>query len=333
MFDLGSNTAARNKTSRTDRIKQGHFISNQEAVDVILPKDSPSFSQSKRKAYDKFQSYGKGSNFVSLNPNDNKCLKSENEWLSKTGDNRDTGLSNIHQTQSYDTTEHQKLSQANQSSSQEVQNQPRTSYLTNKIRVNTANMTSKGGKFPSSRINSFTKNPYNTGKKNFQTRENNMLEPEKIGRQRSETNHVHHRKHKTSTGIGDFTNKNNLAHSVKVDNHVTKFSFATKAGKSLRNPRKKNQDQYIVEPMFLGMKDVHFFGICDGHGINGKFVSTFIKTEMPRLFEQHLHALLSKNNGEIPSSKEIKLALEVTFHEINDRLYSCAFDIKFSGST
>mmetsp|Transcript_25460 Transcript_25460/g.25234 ORF Transcript_25460/g.25234 Transcript_25460/m.25234 type:complete len:182 (+) Transcript_25460:264-809(+) len=58
--------------------------------------------------------------------------------------------------------------------------------------------------------------------------------------------------------------------ATNFENHVTKFSFSTKAGKSLRNPKKKNQDQYIIEPIFKGMKDVHLFGVCDGHGINGK---------------------------------------------------------------
>lgn len=39
----------------------------------------------------------------------------------------------------------------------------------------------------------------------------------------------------------------------------------------------KNQDQYIIQPVFNGMRDVHLFGVCDGHGVNGKLVSGFIK--------------------------------------------------------
>jgi serine/threonine protein phosphatase PrpC len=79
---------------------------------------------------------------------------------------------------------------------------------------------------------------------------------------------------------------------------------------------------------------VHFFGICDGHGSNGKLVSSFIKNEFPKTFGQHLE-LLYESNGftKDPTSQEIKQALEMAFEEINERLYGCPFDIRFSGST
>lgn len=79
---------------------------------------------------------------------------------------------------------------------------------------------------------------------------------------------------------------------------------------------------------------MHFFGICDGHGTNGKLVSSFIKNEFPKTFGQHLETLYENNEFKTyPSSQEIKVALELTFEEINNRLYTCPFDIQFSGST
>ena len=105
-----------------------------------------------------------------------------------------------------------------------------------------------------------------------------------IERQRSETNQLQNRKKLIDAKelLKISQNRFKEISENKIDNHVTKFSFATKAGKSIRNPRKKNQDQYIIEPVFCGLRDVHFFGIWDGHGVNGKQVSNFIKQELPK---------------------------------------------------
>lgn len=39
-------------------------------------------------------------------------------------------------------------------------------------------------------------------------------------------------------------------------------------------------------PNILGNLGLHFFSVCDGHGVNGHHVSQFIKEEMPRRLEQ-----------------------------------------------
>ena len=124
----------------------------------------------------------------------------------------------------------------------------------------------------------------------------------------------------------------------QLENHVTKFSFATKAGKSLKNPNKKNQDQYIVEPIFLGKRDIHFFGVCDGHGTNGKLVSSLIKKELPVILKLYLEKLETPENDQNltfcePSSDQITNALAKSFKDINELLYRQPFDIQFSGST
>lgn len=119
----------------------------------------------------------------------------------------------------------------------------------------------------------------------------------------------------------------------KIENHVTKFSFATKCGKSLRS-QKKNQDQYIIEPIFCGLRDVHLFGICDGHGANGKQVSYFIKVELPKTIAYLLDCFLVGNNySQDPTSDEIITILTEAFEETNLKLYNSHFDIKLSGST
>lgn len=68
--------------------------------------------------------------------------------------------------------------------------------------------------------------------------------------------------------------------SKKFDNCVTKFSFATKTGFSPKNPNKINQDSYLVLPHLGEYRRTHFFAVCDGHGVFGKEVSEFVKTQL-----------------------------------------------------
>ena len=68
---------------------------------------------------------------------------------------------------------------------------------------------------------------------------------------------------------------------LKMSNVITKFSFATKGGISAHNPFKVNQDAYITNPHVMGLKYFHFFAACDGHGSNGREVSSFLKHRLP----------------------------------------------------
>lgn len=66
-----------------------------------------------------------------------------------------------------------------------------------------------------------------------------------------------------------------------IVNQVTKYSYATKKGISMKKnvpPKSKdNQDSYISAARFNGLMHTHYFGVWDGHGINGKFVSNYVK--------------------------------------------------------
>lgn len=68
----------------------------------------------------------------------------------------------------------------------------------------------------------------------------------------------------------------------EINNVVTKFSFATKGGMAANNPYKQNQDAYLTNPHIMGLRHCHFFSVCDGHGTNGREVSTFMKHTLPQ---------------------------------------------------
>lgn len=92
---------------------------------------------------------------------------------------------------------------------------------------------------------------------------------------------------------------------ASIQNHVTKFSYATKGGISAKNPNKKNQDAFIIEPLFDGHRDVHLFGVCDGHGVNGREVSALIKVTLPLAMKKNLGPILSRGSTSPPTESEV----------------------------
>lgn len=69
---------------------------------------------------------------------------------------------------------------------------------------------------------------------------------------------------------------------------MTKFAFATKTGYSPKNPNKTNQDSFLVLPHLGEYRRTHFFAVADGHGINGKLVSEYVKSMLAKEVEQSI---------------------------------------------
>lgn len=44
--------------------------------------------------------------------------------------------------------------------------------------------------------------------------------------------------------------------------------------------------------MFDGFRDVHLFGVCDGHGVNGREVSSMLKVALPLALKKNLGPVL-----------------------------------------
>lgn len=111
--------------------------------------------------------------------------------------------------------------------------------------------------------------------------------------------------------------------SINEDiNIVTKFAFATRVGYIPNNPYKVNQDAYILSPNIMKQPAFHYFGVCDGHGQNGKEVSGYVKQRLPVLLESYV-----KTTG------DDKKALTDAFVTVNTELDYVPFDCQFSGTT
>ena len=69
-----------------------------------------------------------------------------------------------------------------------------------------------------------------------------------------------------------------------------KIGILTKAGVEKEDKKKINQDNYFNYDLKNGYK---FIGVCDGHGENGKKVSDFIKTNLPKELETEFNVLIT----------------------------------------
>jgi len=63
---------------------------------------------------------------------------------------------------------------------------------------------------------------------------------------------------------------------------------------------KINQDAFIIIENFM-MKNRYLFGVCDGHGVNGHFVSEFVKEILP----ENIEYCLIKNKALKKSGKNV----------------------------
>jgi len=80
----------------------------------------------------------------------------------------------------------------------------------------------------------------------------------------------------------------------------------------------------------------HFFAVCDGHGINGKLVSDFVKTLLAKEVEQNIKYTFdqAKINQRVVDSTEVKEQLDKSFNAVSRGLYSnSGINLRFSGST
>ncbi len=63
---------------------------------------------------------------------------------------------------------------------------------------------------------------------------------------------------------------------------VDKYASKTRMG-MIPNMKKTNQDSHVAVKDLAGIKGLWFFGVMDGHGINGHLVSDFVKKYLPNV--------------------------------------------------
>ena len=83
-------------------------------------------------------------------------------------------------------------------------------------------------------------------------------------------------------------------------------------------------------PHLLGQKHVHFFGVCDGHGVFGKEVSSMLKSRAHEVFSERLRPLLQDlPHSSTPDHELVRTALRTSCLQLNQELALSQIDVRF----
>lgn len=141
-------------------------------------------------------------------------------------------------------------------------------------------------------------------------------------------------------------NRNNTSIQNDCDSDDTlgagKFSHfeLSQPGKDEKGKTKTNQDNYVMLESVFDNNSINFFGVMDGHGINGHLVSDYVKKSIPTYFTNKDLYITKTNKIISPDQIYKKLSykdnsiIKNFFIDLNSELLSKAkFDVHFSGTT
>ena len=122
---------------------------------------------------------------------------------------------------------------------------------------------------------------------------------------------------------------------------IKTLASKSSAGKDYTGARKTNQDSFLVKLNLLGLTDFNIFGVYDGHGMHGHFVSQAVKNLIEAYFtnpDMFLEDL--KNNAELTveivvarlKANNMKL-LKNSYFSTESNISFEKFDCNFSGTT
>ena len=93
--------------------------------------------------------------------------------------------------------------------------------------------------------------------------------------------------------------------NLKKDNYVKNYAILSQKGRHKVigiEAEDVNQDVVFLNPNFLLIKNLFFFGICDGHGIQGHYISSYIKEILPAYINYiEIDNYISKKNKSLDS--------------------------------
>ena len=130
---------------------------------------------------------------------------------------------------------------------------------------------------------------------------------------------------------------------LKEKEETTKSKYITKKIKDIlpythvgfdgEEPKENNQDNYFIYKNFMNKKDYIYMSVCDGHGIEGHFVSDFMKEILPYDMSENLKNCNLMTESEKEREK-IHQIIKETFIIANEKLVDNEeINSLFSGST
>ena len=138
---------------------------------------------------------------------------------------------------------------------------------------------------------------------------------------------------KMNSSQGDITMRKDLLSIHKEEKLIKYVEYICKKGFSGPGIKKTNQDNFFIFKNFLNDKNYLFLGVCDGHGIFGQDISSYLVNNLPQNLNNDL---LNKNMNDISSEKleKIKEYIQSSFIQTNIKLNTDErIDSTYSGST
>ena len=125
--------------------------------------------------------------------------------------------------------------------------------------------------------------------------------------------------------------QNKIIVDDKVIKKIKDILPYTHVGFDGEEPKENNQDNYFIFKNFADEKDYIYFSVCDGHGVEGHFVSEFIKEVLPYYMSENLKNRNILSDANKASTHQI---ITDTFLLVNNMLVSNEeINSLFSGST
>ena len=121
--------------------------------------------------------------------------------------------------------------------------------------------------------------------------------------------------------------------NTKIIKKIKDILPYTHVGFDGEEPKENNQDNYFIYKNFMNKKDYIYMSVCDGHGVEGHFVSDFIKETLPYDMSENLKNknILTENEKE---KEIIYQIIKETFITANEKLVDNEeINSLFSGST
>ena len=172
---------------------------------------------------------------------------------------------------------------------------------------------------------------------------NNNPQQQKINNNEPNKEKKKNKKRSQSTGITDPLQKDNKEKQNKIIKEKKEENKCIKKIKEIlpythvgfdgEEPKENNQDNYFVYKNFMNKKNYIYMSVCDGHGVEGHFVSDFIKEILPYDMSENLQAFNILTENELEKEKIYDI-IKQTFIEANEKLVNNEeINSLFSGST
>ena len=127
--------------------------------------------------------------------------------------------------------------------------------------------------------------------------------------------------------------KNSISNNEKCTKKIKNMHVICKVGNSGSFQKKLNQDNYFITNNFLGNSNYTLVGVCDGHGVYGQNISSYLKEHLPMNIQEELinQNIIDLTNINITMFSEI---IESIYKTTDSQMNSDErIDSSLSGST